>query len=292
MKLDLVYNPAAGSFRQPRLDALVAALEAHGFAVSPMATTREGARLSGSAEAVCVHGGDGTLQATAIALGEAAARVPLCVAPSGTINLVARELGSARAPHAFAAQLVAARERGPATWLRSPLYRFGGVPVVSCMSIGPDSAAVAAVAPALKARIGRYAYVVAAARQLGRWPRHAMEIAGETADGEPFACGAEMAIVSRGALYAGPFRLAPKAALAADSVELITLRRSTRARALALSSAAVMRLPIGRLGLAEIRSVRRATIDVGAHPVQIDGEHVRDCAGALEPAGFALTYIV
>ena len=91
--VDLVYNPVSGSFSQAHCNALRDALEGEGFAVTMMPTTAAGAQLSGKAELVCVHGGDGTLRDTVQALGEDAGSVALAVAPSGTINLVARELG-------------------------------------------------------------------------------------------------------------------------------------------------------------------------------------------------------
>src|SRR6476469_7020999 len=68
MKLDLVYNPAAGSFRKARLDALVRAFGAVGAEVTALPTRRDGVQLSGTAELVCVHGGDGTLRDTVQAL--------------------------------------------------------------------------------------------------------------------------------------------------------------------------------------------------------------------------------
>jgi diacylglycerol kinase (ATP) len=292
MKMDLVYNPAAGNFRQARLDALVAAFAARGVAVTPVASRVGGAWLSGQADMVCVHGGDGTLRDTVQALGEKAGSVPLAIAPAGTINLVARELGYARKPEQLAAQVLTAWERGPDSWVSAPLYRLGEMPVVACLSIGPDSHAVAQVSGTLKKRLGRYAYVVAIMRQLRRWPRETMAISGELTDGTPFACKAEAAIASHGALYAGPFRLSPRAALAADSVELITLRRSTRLGTLALSGAAMLRLPLDRLGLAEIRTVRRVVFDRCVSPVQVDGDHIPDCAYAIGPSGMTLQYVI
>ena len=103
--LDLVYNPVSGSFSDDHLEALRNALIEAGFRVTPMPTTAAGARLSGEADLVCVHGGDGTLRDTVQALGERAGSMPICVAPSGTINLVARELGYPRSPQRFAGEL-------------------------------------------------------------------------------------------------------------------------------------------------------------------------------------------
>lgn len=292
MKIDLVYNPAAGSFRARRLTRLVEAFAAHGIDARAMPSARDGVRLSGTADLICVHGGDGTLRDTVQALGDQAGSVPLAIAPAGTINLVARELGYQRDPAKLAAQVAAAWDRGPDSWVRSPLYRLGGMPIVSCLSIGPDSHAVATVSGPLKRRIGRYAYVVAMMRLLRRWPRDPLDIRSELADGTPFACTAETAIVSHGALYGGPFRLSGRAALKADSVELITVKRSTRRGALALTAAAMLHLPVDRLGLAEIRTCRRIEFDRCVSPVQVDGDHIPECAYAIGPSGLTLTYCV
>lgn len=292
MKMDLVYNPVAGGFRASRLNQLVAAFAAEGIAATPIATTPDGARLSGTADCICVHGGDGTLRDTVQAMGEDAGRVPLAIAPAGTINLVARELGYARDPMRLARQLQEAWQRGADSWIHAPLYTLGELPVVSCLSIGPDSHAVAGVSGPLKRRIGRYAYVVATMRLLRRWPRGTMTVRGEMADGSPFEEEAEAAIVSHGALYAGPFRLSPRAALKADSVELILLRRSTRLGTLALTMAAMLRLPVDRLGLAAIRTARRIEFDRCVSPVQVDGDHMPDCAYSIGPSGMTLRYVI
>ena len=292
MQLDLVFNPVSGAFRPARLAALVRAFEARGWTVAPLATTPDGAQLSGTADLVCVHGGDGTLRDTVQALGADAGKVPLCIAPSGTINLVARELGYERDPARFAAQVCTAWERGPDSWVDAPLYTLGRMPIVACLSIGADSHAVAGVSPVLKKRIGRFAYAVAVMRQMRRWPRDAMTVSGELADGTPFEFEAEAVIASHGALYAGPFRLSPRAALTVDSVELISLHRSTRMGTLAFAAAALLRLPLDRLGLAEIRTVRHVRFDRCVTPVQVDGDHMPDCAFAIGPSGMILSYVI
>jgi diacylglycerol kinase (ATP) len=290
--IDLVYNPVAGSFSEKRLAELIRALGHHGFDVMPLPTTSEGAVLSGKADLVCVFGGDGTLRDTVQALGPSAGAVPICIARSGTVNLVARELGYPAQPDEFAARLAKAWARGPEGWVHSPLYKLGDMPIVSCLSIGPDSTAVAEVSGTLKRRIGRAAYAVALLRLLRNWPRNTMHITGILTDGEPFACEAEAAIVSHAALYAGPFRLSPRAALAVDSIELVTLRRSGRLGMLVFILAAILRLPLDRFGFAEIRSARRVAFDRCITPVQVDGDHMPDCAYAIEPSGMTLQYVV
>lgn len=291
MNLDLVYNPVAGSFRPERLEALVRAFTAHGAKVTPVATTLRGVPISPDAELVCVHGGDGTLRDTVQSLGARAGAVPLCIAPAGTINLVAREIGYVRKPKALADQVLRAWDR-PEGWVRAPLYTLGDLPVVSCLSIGPDSHAVARVSPALKRRLGRMAYVVALLRVLREWPRETMSLSGELTDGTPFKCEAAAVIVSHGALYAGPFRLSPGASLAADSVELIVLERPSRRGVAAFTAAAFAGWPLDRLGLASFRSVRRVAFDRCVHPVQVDGDHISDCGFAVGPSGMTLRYVI
>ena len=290
--LDLFYNPAAGSFRQARLDALVAAFSAQGFAVTTRQTTKDREPVTTAADIVCIHGGDGALRDVVDTLGEAAGRVPLCIAPSGTINLVARELGYAKSPEKLARQVAEGFARGEEGWVHSPLFRLGDTPIVSCMSIGADSHAVAQVSPALKRRIGRYAYAVALMRQLRSWPRAAMELRGTRADGSSFETQAEALIVARGALYGGPFRLSPRAELEADHFELVILRRPSRLGTLAVVLAAMLRLPLDRFGMTEIHSVRSVTFGSCVSPVQVDGDHMPDCAYAIAPSGMALRYVI
>lgn len=291
-KLDLLYNPVSGGFSQSRLDTLVTALQANGFDPSTRPTELGMIVPSEGAELICIHGGDGALRDTVAALGEAAGQLPLCVAPSGTVNLVARELGFSKEPDAFARNLRDAWARGPETWVEAPLFTLGEMPVVACVSIGPDSHAVARVSPALKKRIGRYAYVVALMQQMREWPRDTMTVRGELLDGTRFECEAEAAIASHGALYAGPFRLSPNAALHANSVELITLMRSTRLGTVLLSLAAMLRLPVDKFAGAQVRTVRRVEFDRCVTPVQVDGDHIPDCAYAISPSELTLRYVV
>jgi diacylglycerol kinase family enzyme len=226
------------------------------------------------------------------ALGSRASDVPLCIAPSGTINLVATELGYARKAAIFARELKDAWERGPESTVSAPLYKLGDMPIVACVSIGPDSHAVARVSDALKKRIGRYAYVIALLNQMRDWPRDTMTVRGELDNGSRFECEAQAAIASHGAFFAGPFRLSRKAALHADSVELVTVARSTRIGTVLLSLFAILGLPVSKLSGVEVRSVKRVEFDRCVTPVQVDGDHIPDCAYAIAPSGMTLQYIV
>lgn len=294
-KLDLVYNPVSGSFREARLAALVEAFQGQGFAVNPLPTRADGAQLSGGADLVCVHGGDGTLRDVLTAMGDAAGAIPLAIARAGTINLVARELDYPAKETAMAQRIKAAFEAGPDRWLHSPLFQLGGLPIASCLSIGPDSHAVARVSGDLKRKIGRFAYVAAMLQQMRDWPRDPMQVSGELADGSEFTCEAEALFVARGSFYAGPFRLSPRAALHTETIELITINRASRSRMAAFSTAAALRLPLDRFGFAEIRSVRRLEIADCAAPAQVDGDVILqgnvEPNLSIEPANLTLRYV-
>ena len=291
-KLDLVYNAHSGAFREERLRALVQAFENHGFAVEALETRADGVQLSGRAELICVHGGDGTLRDTMAAMVASGVDAPLCIARSGTINLVARELHYPTDPEELAAKIALGWSNGPAGWVDSPLFLVDGLPIASCLSLGPDSHAVVRVSAALKRRIGRFAYVAALLKLLASWPRQSIQLNGELANGEAFTCKAEAVFVSRASFYAGPFRLSSKAALETNTVELVTLSRATRLRVLAFSFAAMLRLPTDRFGFAEIRSVRRVSGDCGAAPIQVDGDHIPDCELSIEPGVRTIRYVV
>lgn len=292
MKLDLLYNPAAGTFRQSDLDTLIRAFERRSCELRVLATRPGETSVSGTADLVCVMGGDGALRQVIAAMGADAGRVPICVAPAGTINLVARELGYPRNREQFAEQIVKAWNAGPERWVKSPLYEFAGLPLLACFSVGPDSVAVSSLDPALKKRIGRYAYGAAALRMLRDWPRGSIPLSGELADGTPFECRAEGVFVARGRYYAGPFRLSPRAELTSQTIELVTLKRASRSSSLAFGSALAAHLPLDRVGLAEIRSVRRVVLGECDMPVQVDGDWVPGCSGEIRRGELELSYCV
>lgn len=291
-RLDLVYNAHSGSFREDRLGALVEAFEEQGFTVTALETQADGVRLTGTAELICVHGGDGTLRDTIKAMIARGFDTPLCIARSGTINLVARELGYPSDPTSLAAMVARGWASGGSSWVSSPLFMMDEMPIASCLSLGPDSHAVARVSGVLKKRIGRLAYVMAMLGLLLDWPRRSIRLSGEMAGGELFTIEAEAAFVARGAFYAGPFRLSPGASLASEAVELVTLRRANRLRVLMFALAVMLRWPVNRFGIAEIRTVCRVGGESGRVPIQVDGDLVQANSLAIAPSGQSIRYVV
>lgn len=274
MHIDIAFNPAAGRYCARQLDRLVAAFKEHRFEPRLHPTRPDGIELPDDARLVCIHGGDGTLRLVVRSLGERVAATALCISPVGTINLIARELGFARNPERLAAQVAAAWHRGPESWVRSPLVTFGGEPVMACLSTGADSAAVARISGAAKARIGRLAYVTAAAGMLRDWPRRPVSVRAKLPDGSAVEASGEALFLARGRYYAGPFTLSRRARVETDTFELVVMERASRVRSAGLAMAVMAGLPTDRLGLTRTWTVREAELGQCAMPVQADGDIV------------------
>lgn len=292
MHVDVAFNPAAGRYNTRQLDRLAAAFRKYGFEPRLHPTRPDGIDLPGDARLVCVHGGDGAVRLVVRSLGVRISEVALCISPVGTINLLARELGYARRPEALAAQVAAAWHAGPDTWVHSPLVTFSGEPVLVCLSIGADSAAVARVSCEAKARIGRLAYVTAAAGLLCDWPRHAVTVRAKLADGTALETTGEAVFLARGRYYAGPFTLSRQARADAAAFELVVMQRAGRARSAGLALALMAGLPTDRLGLTRTWTVREAELIHGGLPVQVDGDIVASPSGLARLNGQVVRYCV
>jgi diacylglycerol kinase family enzyme len=136
-----------------------------------------------------------------------------------------------------------------------------------CASVGPDSAAVAAVSPQLKRRLGRVAYLISALELLYRWPRNPIDI---LIDGVSYQC--EAAYLLNGKFYAGPWCLDPIASLRLPSVQVLMLPKARRRDYLRLIAATLIH-PV----FADARWQRRTGTSVELRsqsplPVQADGD--------------------
>ncbi|WP_233255945.1 diacylglycerol/lipid kinase family protein [Falsiroseomonas bella] len=267
----IVFNPAAGAGRQRRLSRALGALRARGLAPQVAETRGPGdaAVLARSAAArgvplVVAAGGDGTI--AEVAAGLAGSAAALGVLPLGTANVLAWELGLPQAPDRAAAVIAAGR----IATLRPGLARFADGSerlFVQMLGAGFDAAVVARLDLGLKRRIGRAAYVLESLRQMARYdfPPIAVTFDGVTTT-------AASAIVTKGRLYAGRYRIAPDARAAEPGFRLVLFRRSGALQA-ALAGAA---LPLGlipRLPGVEIMPARRIRLAAaGAVPVQADGD--------------------
>lgn len=272
----IVFNPAAGAGRRRHLSRALSALLARGLRPDLAETSGPGdaAALARAAalrgvEVVVAAGGDGTI--AEVASGLAGSGAALGVLPLGTANVLAWELGLPRSADGAASVLAAGR------WatLSPGLARFADGRqrlFVQMLGAGFDAAVVAHLDLALKRRIGRTAYVWQSLREL---PRHAFPPV--TAELDGVASQAASAIVTKGRLYAGRFRIAPAARPEAPGFQVVLFRRPGAIHA-ALAGAA---LPLGlvpRLPGVEIVPAGRIRLLAAAPvPVQTDG----DLAGLL-----------
>ncbi|MGB5483189.1 diacylglycerol/lipid kinase family protein [Parasphingorhabdus sp.] len=229
MIVELIHNPASGTFNEHRLDVLSRAFQACGAEVRLGRTEKDGKfEIFPDCDLVCVSGGDGALQLVVASMIRADISKPLCVFPAGTVNLVAKELGYSREPETFAREIMTGFLDRETARLEAPLASFDGRPFVACVSAGPDGQAVARHNPRLKKRIGGAAYAWSLIQLLGKWPQLLFSLAVETPGGttEHLNCGAFYVIKARH--YAGNWVMAPAAELASRHFHVILLTRARR----------------------------------------------------------------
>lgn len=148
MIVELIHNPASGTFDELRLDVLSRAFQACGAQVRLGRTEKDGRfEIFPECDLVCVSGGDGALRLVVASMVRAGLSKPLCVFPAGTVNLVAKELGYSSDPEIFAREIMAGFLDPETARLKAPLITSDDQPFVACISAGPDGQAVARHSP-------------------------------------------------------------------------------------------------------------------------------------------------
>jgi len=275
----LVRNPTAGRRRRGLLDAVVRRVRAAGWAVDIVDTAARGdaQRIAAACDSarygvIAVAGGDGTINEVINGLGlRADGGPPLAIVPLGTANVLARELGMGFSAVAVARTLMSGR-----VLLMRPgeVRSLGPARSFSLMAgTGFDARVVAGVSSPMKRRWGKSAYVWRSLIEAWHYRpvRYAVEIDG-------VAYQAASVIVSRGRLYAGPYVVAPAAALADPMLHVCLFERWGRWQPLRFGAALVL----GRLArtggyrvipASQVRlSVHSEAGERRGHPVQIDGD--------------------
>ncbi|MBX9945144.1 MAG: hypothetical protein K2Y40_13755 [Reyranella sp.] len=279
----LILNPVAGRRRRGLVDAVVREVRALGWTVDLVETAAAGdaRRIAETCDAarysvIAVAGGDGTINEVVNGLvrrGQAGPALgpALGIVPLGTANVLAQELGLGFSAAALAQTLTAGHE----ILLRpGEASGAGRTRQFSLMAgAGFDAKVVAGVSATLKRRLGRAAYVWRSLVEARRYRpvRYAVEIDGVRHE-------AASVIVTHGRLYAGPYVVAPQAALDVPLLHVCLFERWGRSQTLRFGLA----LLLGRLprtsGFRVIagRDVRVSVLsDAGERrrqPVQIDGD--------------------
>jgi diacylglycerol kinase (ATP) len=267
-------NPRAGRHSRRKVAALARALEARGATVLLSQSADGAPRIAEHATHVCVAGGDGTVRHVADAVLRDGRAVTMSIFPTGTVNLLAMEVGYPRAPEAFAEMVLTEGARR-----RHYPVEMGVGHFFACAGVGPDSLAVAGVSPRLKRMIGRLAYVVAGARLLIDWPRDRIDL---RANGRTTTC--EAFYVAKGRYYAGRLSFARQARVDEPVLHVVALRRARRRDYLRFAATLALGRDID--GLANVEAFTCTTLNVNSGrslPIQADG----DIVGAL-PATLAV----
>lgn len=290
----LVYNPVKVDARRLRAQVAHAAERAGWGAPLFFETTPEDlgqgqarSALSQGADAVLVAGGDGTVRAVAEALAHTG--VPLTIVPSGTGNLLARNL---RLPLDDPDRVIGTAFTGDTVMIDvgfAELHRVDGArethAYVVMGGIGLDAAMIANTRPSLKKSVGWVAYVDGAARSLVR--AAPFRIVYQVGDQRLHSARVQSVLYANcGSLPAG-LSLIPEASVVDATMDVVLFQPKAWWgwlfvwRRVAWDNSVLRRFRAGRRVLQlrtrdnAVRYMRGRTMEVAAaepHPVQLDGD--------------------
>jgi diacylglycerol kinase (ATP) len=218
-RLGVVFNPESGGgeFRRT-LPALLELLRAQGVELLEFPTTHVGhaielarAAVAAGVEAVCAIGGDGTVNE--VINGIADTGVPLLVVPTGTVNVLAMELGIPLEP--ADACLLASQGH-----LSSIDLGLAGERYFALMAgVGLDAMVVNSLNPALKKALKEAAFAVHGLATFFRsdFPKLRVETAEQTTEGY-------FVVIGNAANYSGSFGITTKASMRDGLLDVCVLQ--------------------------------------------------------------------
>lgn len=285
-RVAVIYNPAAGARQRGRLRRLLRRLRQAGHEVlvrrteGPGDATRIAASLMPEdVDVVLAAGGDGTINEVANGLIDRP--LPLAIAPLGTANVLAWELG-----HGLTIS-GAARTVGHGRVVRIRPALAGERGFLLMASAGIDARVVAGVNSALKRRIGKLAYALVAFREILRpsGTRIELDIDGRVEH-------AALAVVTHAAHYAGPFVIAPEARLGDDHLSVVLVRDGRRIALLRCGLALLLNRIPRQAGVEILRARHVRFLGPPGEPVQSDGDVIGHMPMAVRVGDGELSLIV
>jgi diacylglycerol kinase (ATP) len=264
----LLYNPGSGQQRDRfhSITRMVDALRQQGIVVTPRTTAgpADATRLTAEALAarvdlVIVHGGDGTVNEALQAL--VGTPTPLAVWPSGTSNVLARELGLPGSLDLVARMIASGAIR------RVAVGRAGERYFLLMAGVGLDADTLRSVNPGLKRLTGEGAYWMAGLRQLTDW--NPVPFLVETEGGRHRAT---FAVVANAASYGGGLRFAPEARMDDDLLDLCLFDATERHRFARYLAAALSGSHLGLPGVTYVKARRAVAHGPDNRMVHVDGE--------------------
>ena len=284
----LIYNPTCGRRRGRRraVSRVVDLLRRRGLRAEARATAAPGdaTRLSRDALAagvqmIVVHGGDGTVNEAMQPL--VGGLTPLAVWPGGTANVLARELALPRDLDRVADMIAAGRTR------RVSVGRAGKRYFLLMAGVGLDAALVRGVNPTLKRLAGQGAFWIAAFQQFIRWDTRRFSV-----DVEGQRYSATFALLANAAAYASSMRIAPRARMESDHLDLCLIDWTDRWRFVLHARAGFAGTLPGLPGVTYLQVRRAAAIGNDGVLVQVDGELLGPLPMTFECVPTALSLVV
>jgi diacylglycerol kinase (ATP) len=214
-----IFNPSSGGGEHRRdLPLLLELLRAQEVEVIELPTGHSGhgtdlARqaVAGGADAICVMGGDGTVNEVINGIAESG--VPLLIAPTGTVNVLALELGIPLEP----ADAVRLAGQGHISWIDLGL---AGQRYFALMAgVGLDAMVVNSLSPALKKVLREAAFAVHGVATFFRsdFPLLRVETAEQTAEGY-------FVVIGNSANYGGAFGITTRASMRDGLLDVCVLQ--------------------------------------------------------------------
>ena len=272
----IVFNPVSGSGNRRIVEAVQQALSNRGCDVSLYPTqsagdaTRYLAAYEGQLDVVAVAGGDGTINEVVNGLRERDNQsYRLALIPTGTVNVLAAELGIGKTPEGIADIILQGREK--------PIY-LGSVNdrrFVLMAGIGYDAWVVDNVDLALKKKVGKLAYVLSMLKQLRHFGKKTYQL---TVDGERYQ--ANSVVITNGRYYAGSFVLSRQADLSKPTTQVLMISGNSPLKFIGI----LLGLPLGIMekmpGMKSIagRHVQIEQLNATGQrePVQADGDSLAE----------------
>jgi diacylglycerol kinase (ATP) len=214
-----VFNPeSGGGEHRKEIPLLIELLRCQGLEVEELPTQRPGDAVQLAAEAaasgvdaVCAIGGDGTVNETIQGIAETG--VPLLIVPTGTVNVLALELGIPLEP-ADACRLAT---RGQLSWI--DLGKAGERYFSLMAGVGLDAMVVSSMSPTLKKALREAAFAVHGVATFFRsdFPLIRVETAEQTVDGY-------FVVFGNSANYAGSFGITSLASMRDGLLDVCVLQ--------------------------------------------------------------------
>jgi YegS/Rv2252/BmrU family lipid kinase len=270
----LIANPNAGQFKLQReraIKTLCEALKNYGVATEVQYTTgpHDASRMASEAAQkgytdVIVSGGDGTINEAV--QGLVGTNLRLTVWPSGTANVLGKELKMPRNPTQLA-QLIARSKTiqmrlgcAESETTKEKRYFF------LMAGIGLDASIVNHVNPTLKRGVGKAAFLYSGLEHLANWQPNSFRL---EVDGKKYR--ATFAAIGKAPRYGGNLSITPNARLDQPEFEICLINSKNRLRYLQLLTQAIVNgVEENQKGIRFFRTTKaRAT---GGVLVQADGE--------------------